>query len=132
MKYVYEPGKFRSLSQSEMGKALWAFLCEPESRLRMELASDLRHPAVEGIDRQLSVRFDASVLRDADRLKQMIGHMTRQLMEQCGFELDQQRVNLRTGVIFSTGSRYRRRLSSEIRRPGRNKGVARSTDRVPL
>lgn len=112
MKYQYEPSKFRSLFNDELGHSLWKFLCEPDNRIRMETATDLRHPAVEGIDRELALRFDEKALRDADRIKQMLGHMTRQLMEHWGFILDQQRVNLRTGRIFSTGSRYRRREDS--------------------
>lgn len=67
---------------SEIGQQPWAFLTLPENVARLETASELSKPAVEGIEEQLLEAFREGVL--ADRVKQMIGHMVRQILEQRG------------------------------------------------
>lgn len=78
---------------------LWVFLNEDETRIRMCTASDLGRPAVEAIEEQLLERFGAKVLED--RVKQMIGHMTRQAMEQDGYVVDAQNVKITGGGLHS-------------------------------
>jgi len=101
----YNPSKFASLYKTVLGQRLWAFLNRPEVIARLETASDLGKPAVEGIEEQLLLEFKDDVL--ADRIKQMVGHMVRQIMEQRDWVLDQADVKLQS-VPFIKASRYRR------------------------
>jgi len=106
MAYVYEPGRFIDLAETPLGLDLWSFLNEPDNVLRMETASELRCPAVEPLAERLVARFGEPVR--AHRVKQMIGHMARQVMRRRGFALDRQGVRVRTGDLFSRGSCYQR------------------------
>lgn len=101
----YSPEKFASLYASELGQRLWAFLTQPQNVARLETASELGKPAVEGIGEQLLAEFREEVL--ADRVKQMVGHMVRQILEQQGWVLDQADVKVQS-VPFSKAARYRR------------------------
>ena len=47
--FAYSPDKFASLYASELGQRIWAFLTRPEQVARLETASELSKPAVEGI-----------------------------------------------------------------------------------
>lgn len=102
---VYKPDKFASLYESDIGQRLWAFLMQPENIARLETASELGKPAVEGIEEQLLHEFREEVL--ADRVKQMIGHMVRQILEQRDWVLDQSDVKVQS-VPFIKAARYRR------------------------
>ncbi len=103
--FAYNPEKFRSLFETELGQRIWAFLTQPENVARLETASQLSKPAVEGIEEHLLKEFREEVL--ADRVKQMVGHMVRQIMEQRDWVLDQTDVKLQS-VPFSKAARYRR------------------------
>ncbi len=48
--FTYSPEKFASLYASELGQRIWAFLTRPENVARLETASELGKPAVEGMD----------------------------------------------------------------------------------
>lgn len=102
---AYNPDKFASLYESDIGQRLWAFLTHPENIARLETASELSKPAVEGIEEQLLHEFREEVL--ADRVKQMIGHMVRQVLEQRDWVLDQSDVKVQS-VPFMKAARYRR------------------------
>lgn len=104
---TYTAGVFQALAASSLGQALWAFLNEAETRLRLRTASDLGRPALEAVEEPLLERFGIEVLDD--RVKQMIGHMTRQVMEQEGYVVDAQNVRMTGGAPFSRATRYRRR-----------------------
>jgi len=49
---AYSPEKFASLYASELGQRIWAFLTTSENVARLETASELSKPAVEGIMEQ--------------------------------------------------------------------------------
>lgn len=102
---TYKPDSFTSLYTTPLGQRLWEFLNREETVARLEAASELGKPAVEGISEQLLEAFDADAL--IDRVKQMIGHMTRQIMEHHGWELDLPQVRIQ-GVPFSKAARYKR------------------------
>jgi hypothetical protein len=110
MQSNYDPERFSDLSETELGKRLWAFLNEPATVLRMITATDLGRPAVAGLPskRDLVKLFTEQVTRD--RWKQFIGHMVRQVMERGPFELDAQGLKVGDESMFTKGSRYRRRL----------------------
>lgn len=102
---TYRPDKFASLYDSELGRRIWAFLTRDDNVARLETASQLSKPAVEGIEEQLLAEFREEVL--ADRVKQMVGHMVRQILEQRDWVLDQTDVKIQS-VPFSKAARYRR------------------------
>ena len=101
----YQAGRFAGTARTPHGREMWAFLSDPKTILAMEVASDLGQPAVAGIEEALLKRFGDYVL--LDRVKQLIGHMVRQLMEREGFVVDQSNVKIGS-VPFSKGTRYRR------------------------
>ena len=102
---TYRPEKFASLYGSVLGQRIWTFLTRDDNVARLETASELSKPAVEGIAEQLLAEFREDVL--ADRVKQMIGHMVRQVLEQRDWVLDQTDVKVQS-VPFSKAARYRR------------------------
>ena len=102
---TYRAEKFASLYDSELGQRIWAFLTRDDNLARLETASELSKPAVDGIEEQLLAEFREDVL--ADRVKQMIGHMVRQILEQRDWVLDQTDVKVQS-VPFSKAARYRR------------------------
>ena len=103
--FAYSPEKFAALHSSDLGQRIWAFLTRPDVVARLETASELSKPAVEGIEEQLLEEFREEIL--ADRVKQMVGHMVRQILEQRDWVLDQTDVKVQS-VPFSKAARYRR------------------------
>lgn len=103
--FTYIPEKFASLFATPLGQRLWTFLTRPDNVARLETASELSKPAVEGIAEQLLAEFREDVL--THRVKQMAGHMVRQILEQRGWVLDQTDVKVRS-VPFIKATRYRR------------------------
>lgn len=103
--FAYNPEKFASLYATPVGQRLWAFLTQDATVARLETASELGRPAVEGVEEQLLGEFREEAL--VDRNKQMIGHMVRQIMEQRGWVLDQSEVKVQS-VPFIKASRYKR------------------------
>ena len=102
---MYRPDKFANTFKEEDGQALWDFLNEPDNVLRMVTASYLGRPAVEPLSPALLQRFGPSIKRV--RLKQMIGHMVRQVLEARGYRLDRSTVKIsRISNMFASGSRY--------------------------
>lgn len=101
----YAAGTFRSLADTALGRDLWQFLTEELTVARLETATDLAKPAVFGIEEQLLQRF-GNVVAD-DRVKQMIGHMVRQIMESKGYRIDRRDVTI-ASALFSKGTRYGR------------------------
>lgn len=102
----YSPSNFANVANTKQGQEIWQFLSTAESIRDMELASDLGHPAVAGIEERLLEAFNTEALED--RTKQMIGHMVRQIMEKRGFVIEQSNVTM-SSVPFTKGTRYRRR-----------------------
>jgi hypothetical protein len=101
----YEPGRFVGDANTPLGHELFGFLAREASVDAMEVASDLGSPAVAGIEEKLLDKFGEKVL--PDRIKQMIGHMVRKIMEDEGFVVDQSDVKMGS-VPFSKGTRYKR------------------------
>lgn len=101
----YIPGKFAADYATEVGQKLWPFLNRADIVARMETASDLGQPALKPIEDLLLAEFGEDIL--ADRIKQMIGHMVRQIMERRGYVYDAGDIKLNS-VPFYKASRYRR------------------------
>lgn len=101
----YDAGTFQALADTPLGKNLWQFLNRELTITRMETATDLGKPAVTGIEEQLLLTFRQDVLDD--RVKQMIGHMARQVMESRGYRIQQRNMTI-ASALFSKGTRYSR------------------------
>ncbi len=102
----YLPGRLGLGGEEEFARRLWAFLNTPEIVERMITATDLGHPAVEGIRDQLVQTFGAEMT--IERNRQRAGHMARQIMEMNGFEIEKTEVKV-NAFPFSKAARYRRR-----------------------
>ncbi|MFZ0944702.1 MAG: hypothetical protein WB930_04180 [Syntrophobacteraceae bacterium] len=103
----YEAGVYSKDYGTQLGQDLWNFLNSEENIIRMETATLLKRPAAEGIEEPLLETFGERVL--LDRVKQMIGHMIRQIMERREYEVDMQNVRIASGAPFSRATRYKRR-----------------------
>lgn len=101
----YQPDRYRTTFENNHGVELFAFITEPENLIRMETATYLSRPAIEPLSPFLVQRFGTEIA--VDRMKQMMGHMVRQIMEQRGYRLEQGNVKITSsGNIFSRASRY--------------------------
>jgi hypothetical protein len=101
----YDPQQFRNIHETDYGQAIWEFLLQPDNIIRMETATYLARPAVEPLAPGLLAEFGEDVAED--RVKQYIGHAVRQIMEFCGYHLDQQSVRIARDSLFTRASRYR-------------------------
>ena len=109
----YEAWKFIKLAESEFGKELWKFLNLPETFIRMETATRLKRPAVEGIAEELKIQFhqDLNNLDKSEflRVKQMIGHMVKQVMNSRKYDVYMKNVRVISTDLFTKGTRYIKR-----------------------
>jgi hypothetical protein len=102
---LYRPDKFASTYNTEGGLAIWAFLNRDVNITRMETASYLARPAIEPLAPYLLKAFGTRITHR--RIKQMMGHMVRQIMESHGYHLKQSNVRItRKGNFFASASRY--------------------------
>jgi len=101
----FSAGPFSDVADTEIGKKLWTFLNLKESLIRLETATYLRRPALQGVEPQLLSEFGDEIR--GDRWKQLVGRMVRQIMERNGYSLDQSGVRIRNGQLFSSAARYR-------------------------
>lgn len=101
----YDRSRYASTYADSDGGAIWAFLNEIENVVRMETATYLRRPAAEALSPSLLERFGEPIREN--RVKQMIGHMVRQVLEAKGYRIDRNSVRIGTpGNIFTTATRY--------------------------
>lgn len=102
---MYRPDKFVSTFHSQDGRAIWEFLNRDINTTRMETASYLSRPAIEPLASFLLTEFGARVAEK--RIKQMMGHMVRQIMERRDYRLQQGNVRItRMDNFFASASRY--------------------------
>ncbi|HYI49639.1 MAG TPA: hypothetical protein VEX35_14365 [Allosphingosinicella sp.] len=103
----YKAGVYASVYATGLGQDLWVFLNEPDGVLMMTTATALGRPAVEGIEEALLARFGQGILDF--RVKQMCGHMARQVMEAQGYRVSVQNTKIANGAPFVRGTKYQRR-----------------------
>ncbi len=103
---TYKPKRFSDLADTRLGLSLWRFLNERDNVLRMITASELGQPAVAALVHGMLAEFGDAVQQD--RVKRMIGHMVRQVMEDNFFVLDASNARVRVPGLFSRGSKYKR------------------------
>lgn len=109
----YDPQNFRDLFETELGAGLWKFLIRPDNVIRMETASFLERAAVEPLAPGLVAEFGPDIAQD--RIKQMAGHMVRQIMEAVGYEVDRPGLRITRQSLFSSGARYQPQNQSRDR-----------------
>jgi hypothetical protein len=102
----YDSWKFTKIAESKLGIDLWDFLTHHDNIIRMQTASDLGKPAAKALTRHLLNKFGDQVREF--RVKQMIGHMIRQILKNNGYELEQRNVKVDDG-LFNKASRYQLR-----------------------
>ncbi len=101
----YRPDHFAKTYKTHNGPSIWQWLHTPEVVQIMEVASYLRRPAVEALSPYLIAQFGARMRSNS--MKQMVGHMVRQVLEQRGYRLDRSNMRIRRpGNIFFSGSAY--------------------------
>ena len=101
----YIPERFSGTYEKYKGESIWRFLNKSENLVRMDSATYLSRPAIEVLSPQLLQEFGADI--KADRTKQMVGHMVRQIMEFRGYQVDRSNVKIRAADnIFSKATRY--------------------------
>ena len=105
IKATYNPKSFGDIFEKQLGKDVWDFLNTDRIWDRLELATDLGHPAAEGIGDKLLEEFGDSVRNE--RMKQAIGHMVRSIMEANGYILEAKGLKCRKKTdLFVYASRY--------------------------
>lgn len=101
----YRPDHFAKTYKTQDGPSIWRWLHEPDVLQVMEVASYLRRPAVEALSPYLVAQFGAHMR--SHTIKQMVGHMVRQVLEQRGYRLDRSNIRIRRpDNIFFSGSAY--------------------------
>jgi hypothetical protein len=85
-------------------RALWDFVRRPDNVIRTETATSLDRAAVEALSNVLVAEFGIDI--SAREVKQVIGHMVRQVMEAMGYEVDRKMRITRPG-LFTSGLRFR-------------------------
>lgn len=111
MSLIYNPGKFAKEYATPEGQKLWGVLNRADNVARMETATDLGQPALKPLEDILLTEIGEAITDD--RMKQMAGHMVRQIMESLGFVHDVDGIKLASAPFYKA-SRYRRPDSHEI------------------
>lgn len=99
----YEAGPFTDIA-SVWGEQLWGFLNEPIIVRSMTDASDHKRPAAEVIASELIRRFGVDIKQD--RVKQFIGYLIRQVMEQNGYSHRAYGQKTKENPVFASASVY--------------------------
>ena len=103
---AYQAQNFSDLYDTDLGRDIWDFMKDHDNLIRMQTATFLERAAVEPLGPGLLLRYGPDIAQD--RLKQMIGHMARQIMLAMGYELDTKGLRITRPSVFTTATRYRR------------------------
>jgi hypothetical protein len=122
MSNTYNGSTFKGLYikyENIFSKELWEWLNERDQIIRMQTASDLKRPAVQPLIKFLLVKFAGRInpVKKDERfkIKQMMGHMIRQVMEENGYEHDAYNVLVNDEYdYFSKASRYKEKKKSTV------------------
>jgi len=108
-------GRYKPYKTDKDALAIWSFLNEPSTIIRMDTATFLGRPALEALTQLLlnnfSQCFDSEQQEDnkvISEYKRLTGHMVRKVLENHGLEHYKSGVKVRTG-IFSTASLFRKK-----------------------
>jgi hypothetical protein len=103
--FRYRQGHF-TLGCPIVQDGLWNCVLRPENIIRMEAVTAVGRPAVEALSGPLVSEFGREIAQPS--IKQMIGHMVRQVMEALEYEVDRERVRITRPGLFATGMTFRR------------------------
>jgi hypothetical protein len=103
--FRYQPDHFALGCPIGQG-ALWSFVLRPENVIRMEAVTAVERPAVEVLSGPLVSEFGREIAQPS--IKQIVGHMVRQVMEALEYEIDRERVRITRPGLFATGMTFRR------------------------
>lgn len=105
MQLPHRPDHFATLYKTPGGQDLWQRLQNPEIVRIMSVASFLRRPAVEALSPYLHKEFGHDM--QSKLMRQIVGHMVRQILENRGLQLDRNNVWIkRPGNMFYSGPAY--------------------------
>ena len=108
-------GSYKAFETSTEYEQIDLFLRLNDSIIRMETASELKRPALEGIQIQLRTHFGELICGDSDRQKNIrkwTGRLVRKVMEDHGYKIQggsAVRLLDRPNNVFKTGTRYEKR-----------------------
>ena len=94
------------------GAAIFEFLSQTETVQGMMEASDRGLPAAGAVSRPLYTLFGDAVR--VDNIKRAIGLFIGYLLGERHYEVDRQGIKLRDDPVFSTASRFRRRIVAQF------------------
>src|SRR6266566_4968321 len=118
----YQSRQFNHASYA-IEKAVWAFLTRPDNVIRMETATSVERAALEPLSDPLIAEFGIEV--DQREVKQVIGHMVKQILESRGYEAERTLRITRPG-LFTSGLAFRRIGTSRDRSAPVTKGERRA------
>ena len=125
--YTKYPGKTKNVKKNnpfkglylkyeiQFSKRLWLWLQKKPQILRMQTASDLNRPAVQPLIKFFHHNFPEMIKfkknkKEFDKIKQMIGHMIRMIMEDNSVGYEHHKYNIscadKTG-LFNKASKYK-------------------------
>ena len=110
--FRYQPGHF-NIKSYIVERAIWKTVIRPENVIRMEAVTAVGRPAVEALSEPLVSEFGREVAQPS--IKQMVGHMVRQVMEAVEYKVYRQRVRITRPGLFATGMTFRRPAQSRGR-----------------
>lgn len=118
-KFEFVSRAHQKLYATPLGQELWRFMNKPISVKCMQVATQFGKPAILGIEEDLIEKFKIKEREQAaeDRmseaeqkqyiqLKQMLGQMTRQVMEHNGYRQKASNVKTPGSKIFYSASTY--------------------------
>ncbi|WP_374296821.1 hypothetical protein [Acinetobacter sp.] len=115
---TYQSKNFTDLYNTDHGQKLWNFLNTDRAKIQMETASDLKKPALLGIEKDLlklglmqknSTSFNDDEKKEYDRTKQMLGSMVKQVMASLGYIIYSNNIKTPHSNIFYSATMYEER-----------------------
>lgn len=112
---AFQTKTFGEVYATQNGEAIWQLLNDAVSVARMQAVSDVNKPALLGVERLLLTNgyiqkkvdgMPTTEKAQYDRLKQMLGSMVRQVMENNGYKLKSNNVKTPNSDIFFSASAY--------------------------
>lgn len=100
----FDSSYFGDAGRTKLADQLWRFLNSEDSVIRLIVASELRHVALDGVVLALEKKFGA-VLKE-NRVRQMVGAMVKQVLAPHGWNVAEKSIKVRFGEYFSVAARY--------------------------
>jgi hypothetical protein len=101
----YEPRQFRDVWTRASSKRMWKYLTSHDALIRMDVAVEIKRAPYEGVASPFESEFGH--LLDDQRVKQMVGHMIRQIMTFHGYRhAGVKKLHGSSRGLFTTGGKY--------------------------